>query len=102
MSGVSPPESITRRADADVRVTLAGALPRLAVSAGTPEGGLRSIEIVIGAAIAAGGTCIVPPNEFTDGSGTLVELESGVNELFADDCTQLGAEPLQPAGHGVI
>ncbi|MGH7715662.1 MAG: hypothetical protein ACREML_06645, partial [Vulcanimicrobiaceae bacterium] len=26
----------------------------------------------------------------------------GVNELFADDCTQLGAEPLKPAGHGVI
>jgi hypothetical protein len=44
-----------------------------------PFGALRSIPIVIGAAIAAGGTNIVPPNCPIEGSGTLVALEIGVN-----------------------
>jgi hypothetical protein len=44
-----------------------------------PAGALTSRPIVIGAAIAAGGTTIVPPNDATVGSGTLVALEIGVN-----------------------
>jgi hypothetical protein len=49
---------------------------------------------VIGAAIAAGGTIIVPPNDPIDGSGTLVALEIGVNWLFDEACEQFGATPL--------
>lgn len=66
-----------------------------------PDGALRKRPIVTGAAIAAGGTIIVPPNDPIAGSGTLVALEIGVNELFDEACTQFGATPLKPAGHAV-
>jgi hypothetical protein len=54
-------------------------IPRRFISGVIPPGVVRSIPIVIGAAIAAGGTIIVPPNDPIDGSGTLVALEIGVN-----------------------
>jgi len=66
-----------------------------------PPGAFKYIPIVIGAAIAAGGTIIVPPNDAIVGSGTLVALEIGVNELSAEFCVQFGAVPLKPAGHAV-
>ena len=66
-----------------------------------PEGGSAEVKIVIGAATAAGGTSIVPLKPAIDGNGAVVDVDSGVKELFACVAVQFGAVPVKLAGHGV-
>lgn len=73
-SGVMPLSDAALRVEEDAL--------RTSVSGVTPEGADTESVIVMGAARAAGGTSIVPEKLLTDGSGAVVAVATGRNELF--------------------